>query len=355
MNPRLIINLNKFRNNASMLCRQCHAHGISVAAVTKSYCADFRMMEVLSGLPVDYFADSRIENIQSYPPHNKQTILLRLPAPSEAARTVNACDISLNSELETIKRLSQAAALKNKCHGIILMVDVGDLREGIYYCNESLLYETIEYILSQDNLKLMGLGTNLTCYGSVIPTPTNLGYLCDIANQAEADFGIELPIISGGNSSSLYLLKENQIPQGINNLRLGEAMVRGIETAYSKTITDLDTDVITLEAEIIELQSKPSMPEGMIGKNAFGEVGKYTDKGHRVRGILAIGRQDTDYEGLLCLEPGVEIIGASSDHLIVDLTDAKSEFSVGGTMHFSMSYGAILQGFASKYVEKTYI
>lgn len=355
MNPRLIINVNKFRNNALTLCRQCHAHGISVAAVTKSYCADSRLMEILTGLPVDYFADSRIENIESYPPHNKQTILLRLPSPSEAERTVNTCDISLNSELVTIKRLSKAAALLNKCHGIILMVDVGDLREGIYYHNESLLYKTLKYILSQKSLRLMGLGINLTCYGSIIPTPDNLGYLCDIAHRAEDDLGMKLPIISGGNSSSLYLLEKNQIPQGINNLRLGEAMIRGVETAYGEVITDLNTDVVILEAEIIEIQSKPSMPEGITGKNAFGEVCKYTDMGQRLRGILAIGRQDIDCDGLLCMEHGIKIIGASSDHLIVDITEANTRFSVGDRLHFSMTYGAILRGFTSKYVDKIYI
>ncbi len=354
VNPRLNIDLSKFAHNAAALCKHCHAVGISVAAVTKVYCADRRMLDVLVASPVDYLADSRIENIESYPKCDKPTMLLRLPTPSEALRTVRACDISLNSELATIQKLAEAAASIGKTHGIVMMVDVGDLREGIYFDNEELIVRTIEYILSHKSLRMEGMGLNLTCYGSVIPTKENLSRLCDMAKRVEARFGIELPIISGGNSSTLYLLEGSDMPWDINNLRIGEAMIRGIETAYTQPLPMLRQDVVTLEAEIIELQSKPSMPDGLIGVNAFGESETYVDRGRRLRAIVAVGRQDTDHEGLNCLEPGVEVVGASSDHLIVDVTDARETLVVGDTLHFSMSYGAILRGFTSPYVERDY-
>lgn len=355
MNPRLLIDLGKLAHNASDLCKLCHTHGIGVAAVTKAYCADTPMVEILAQLPVEYLADSRLENIESYPRHNKRTMLLRLPAPSEAMRTVALCDISLNSELHTIRQLARAAATLGKRHGILVMVDLGDLREGIYCDNEKLLLETIKYILAQKSLRLMGLGVNMTCYGAVLPTWENLTHLCEIAKRVEQQFGVKLPLISGGNSSTLYLLEEGGVPQGINHLRLGEAIFRGIETAYRQPVLNLHTDVVTLEAEIIELQSKPSYPEGIIEKNAFGETVQYVDRGRRIRAIVAVGRQDIDHEGLRCLEPGVEVVGASSDHLIVDVTASASSLSVGGMLHFSLSYGGILRGFTSRYIGRTYI
>lgn len=354
MNPTLNIDLDKFAQNTSALLERCHARNITVAAVTKVYCAEPRLVQVLIDQRVDFLADSRIENIENYPPSDIPSMLLRLPSPSAALRTVRSCDISLNSEISTIRKLAEAAASIGKVHRIIVMVDLGDLREGIYFEDESLLYETVAYTLSQKSLRLEGLGVNLTCYGSVIPTNENLGRLCDAGRRIEEHFGIKLPIISGGNSSTLYMLDGDDMPDGITNLRLGESMVRGVETAYTKELPYLNTDVVTLEAEIIELQYKPSMPVGLIGVNAFGEVEEYTDRGRRTRAIVAVGRQDANHEGLTCLEPGVEMVGSSSDHLIVDVTDARKDLAVGDTLRFSMSYGAILRGFTSRYVDRAY-
>jgi len=346
MYPRLIIDLKKFKHNASTLLKLCHSKGVSVAAVTKVFCADPEMVKVLCELDFEFLADSRLENIEAYPKdHNKRTMLLRLPAISEAARVVQSCDISLNSEISTLKALASAAT---KRHGIILMIDLGDLREGIFHENAKLITEAINFIEEQENLLLEGLGVNLTCYGSVLPTNENLQKLCDLAHD-------NVKIISGGNSSSLYLLENGKMPSEINNLRLGESIVRGVETAFGKPFPGLEQDVITLEAEIIELMEKPSMPEGQIGINAFGETIQYEDIGIRKRAILAIGRQDMDCEGLECSDPAISVIGSSSDHLIVDVTDSKKSLQVGDILTFKLTYGAILAGFTSKYLKRKHI
>lgn len=356
MYPRLVINLGKLKHNAASLLNLCQRKGISMAPVTKVFGADPKMLDVISSLPFEYMADSRLDNIESYPKNRRwRSMLLRLPAPSEASRVVKSCDVSLNSELFTLERLAKAASDAGLCHGVLLMVDLGDLREGIFYDNEKLLFKTMEFILSQESLVLKGIGVNLTCYGSVLATPDNLQKLCDIAKDLAGRFNTEIKIISGGNSSSLYLLENDTIPGAINNLRLGESMVRGIETAYGKPFAGLVQDVVTLEAEIIEIMSKPSMPEGDIGMNAFGETIHFENIGIRRRAILAIGRQDMDCDGIECLEPGISITGSSSDHLIVDITDAETELSVGDTLAFSLSYGAILAGFTSKYVKRIYV
>jgi len=356
MNPRLIIELKKLAHNGRFLADLCKKYGMTVSAVTKVFCAEKPIVETLSALPIDYLGDSRLENIESYPANIPQkTMLLRLPSPSTAMRVVKSCDISLNSELITLAKLSEAANKLGKQHGVILMIDLGDLREGIYHNNDTLLKRTVEYVLSQKYLKLEGFGTNLTCYGSVLPTADNLTMLVEKAENIKKRYSIAAPVISGGNSSSLYLIEKNHIPKGINNLRFGEAIARGKETAYGETYPGLYEDAVTLEAEIIEIAEKPSYPEGRINVNAFGESVNYVDKGIHKRAILAVGRQDTVYEDLVCLTPGIEIIGASSDHLIVDISNSETALSVGGCLSFSLSYGAILAGFTSKYVHKIYL
>ena len=356
MYPQLRINLGKLEHNAKTLLELCQENGISISAVTKVFCADPKMVEVLCNLPFEFLTDSRLENIESYPEDKKaRSLLLRLPSPSRALRTVISCDASLNSELHTLRLLSEAASSIGVIHGVILMIDLGDLREGIYYKDEELIDETVEYILSQKSLSLEGIGVNLSCYGSVMATEKNLQQLCDIGARIEEKYKVKLNVISGGNSSSLYLLERDEVPEKINNLRLGEAIVRGLETAFGEPFTGLKQNVITLAAEIIEVQEKPSMPEGEISINAFGESVEYMDIGIRKRAILAVGRQDTDYEGLECLVEGVEIVGCSSDHLIVDLTDVKTDLKVGDIIEFGLSYGGILAGFTSKYVTRTYL
>ncbi|MCL2620995.1 MAG: alanine/ornithine racemase family PLP-dependent enzyme [Defluviitaleaceae bacterium] len=352
MNPKLIIDLKKLKHNGLLLAEMCGLQGISVTAVTKVFCAYPEMVEVLADLPIDYLADSRIENIMAYPKGiTQKTMLLRLPSPSDADRVVEYCNISLNSEIYTLDKLNQTAQKLDKIHSVILMIDLGDLREGIFFEDTQKIENTAGFILSCKNLELLGIGTNLTCYGAVLPTQENLDKLVEIADNLRKRFGIDLPVISGGNSSSLYLLENGKMPAGINHLRLGEAIVCGRETAFGETFKGLKTDVVTLQAEIIEIQQKPSMPVGRTNVNAFGEAISFKDKGVHKRGILAIGRQDIGSNQMVCHDPSVEAIDSSSDHLIVDLT---GDYNVGDWLSFSLTYGGILAGFTSKYVDKIF-
>ncbi|MDR2650582.1 MAG: alanine/ornithine racemase family PLP-dependent enzyme [Clostridiales bacterium] len=352
--PRLTVDLQKLRFNTAALSELCHGAGISMAAVTKLFCADRRIVEAVSGLPVDYLADSRLENIARYPENNLKRMLLRAPAPDMAEEVVRYCDISLNSEQVTLKALSEAAERQNKRHGVMLMIDVGDLREGIYYDNVKAIVQAARFAASRSYLNFLGIGVNLTCYGSVIPTVENLDTLCGIADGLERRLGVNLPIVSGGNSSSVYLLKNGRMPKRVSNLRLGESIVRGVETAFGRPIDGLFQDVVILEAKLVEIQNKPSYPKGEMGMNAFGERPFFKNERRHLRGIVAAGRQDTDYRGIKCLDERVEILGASSDHLIVDLTPSERYYSVGDTIRFSLDYSAMLRGFTSGYVARVY-
>lgn len=352
MYPRLLINLKKFEHNAKTLLTLCKNNNITLAAVTKVFGGDPKLVRILCNLEVDFLADSRLKNIAKYPKKRPETILLRLPSLYEAKKTAANCDISCNSEISTINALGKAAAELNINHGIILMIDLGDLREGIYHRKRRVIFQTAEAVLAHKNLTLKGVGANLTCYGSVLPTTDNMEILCKIAKGIENRFKIKLSI-SGGNSSSLYMLED--LPRAVNNLRLGEAIIRGVETAYGRVFPGLKEDVVILEADIIELMKKPSMPEGELGMNAFGEHPVYEDKGIQTRAILAIGRQDIDQNDMISQTPHAEIIGSSSDHTIVDVTKVRPALEVGDTLRFSLTYGGILSAFTSEYVYRKYV
>lgn len=351
--PKIQIDLKKLEHNVKTIIDLCKKKDIKVAGVTKVFCGHPEIAKAYIDGGVSYLADSRIENLIKLKDYKLPKILLRLPMISEVEKVVEYADISLNSEIETIKELSRASVEKGKIHKIILMVDLGDLREG--YFDEDELYKGSEEILKLEGIELLGLGTNLTCYGGVIPSQKNLRRLVEMGKTIEERYNIKLNIISGGNSSSLHLLlKDNKI-EGINMLRLGESLVLGLETAYGNRIENTYDDVFQLEVEIIEIKEKPSLPTGEIGRDAFGKVPSFEDKGIRKRMIVAIGKQDVDFDTLILQDAGVTILGGSSDHLILDGTDSEVDYKVGDKLWFKLSYGGILSIMTSEYVKKEII
>jgi len=356
MYPRLTVDLTKLAANLDAVSKITKDQGgCSLMIVTKGLCADPKMVELAVKHPgVDYLADSRIQNIKTYAGHGKETVLLRLPMASEIEEVVKYVDLSFNSELDTIKLLNGEAKKQNKIHKILLMIDLGDLREGIFYQNEDEIFRTVDEVLKMSNIKLHGVGVNLTCYGAIIPKNDNLSILAEIAKKIERKFNIRLEMVSGGNSSSIYLIGKGELPKGINNLRLGESFLLGNDTAYGTKLPGTVSDTLILEAQIIELKSKRSLPIGEVGLDAFGQKPYYEDRGIIKRAILAVGKQDTDPDSMIPLDEKIDILGASSDHLILDVTKSDKEYKVGDIVPFELGYSGMLKCATSNYVEKSY-
>ncbi|HBP25792.1 MAG TPA: alanine racemase [Acholeplasmatales bacterium] len=349
MYPRLLIDFQKLRTNAETILKLAKENGItSFFLVTKVLAGYVPAVEMLAKCGFTHLADSRIQNLKKFATLPLPKVMLRLPMISEAGSVVRYADISLNSELLTIAALNDQALRQNKVHGIILMFDLGDLREGLFYQDAYL--ETVEIISKMAGIKLLGIGTNLTCYGGIIPTPENLQILLDIKKRIKEKLGISLELVSGGNSSTIPLLINHTLPKGINNLRIGEAIMLGRETAFGTPIPGTYPDAFVLEAELIESQTKPSYPIGTMGMNSFGEIPKIEDLGLMKRGILAIGKQDVAIENLFPVDENVEVLGGSSDHLLVNLT--KANHILGNRLSFLVNYPGLLQLMTSEYVKK---
>lgn len=347
--PRIDIDLKKLTYNAKFLLNMCNGRMIDIAVVTKVFCSQPEIVQGILDAGVKTIGDSRVANLKKMASLPCDKVLLRIPAISEAKEVIKYSNISLNSELETIKILSKEAVRANKIHKIILMIDLGDLREGVL---EKDVLEISKEIIKLPNIKFIGVGTNLTCYGGVIPDEVNLGKLITIRNQIEEKLNIKLPVVSGGNSSSLYMVMNRTIPEEINNLRLGESVVLGRETAYGRDIPGMFRDVFTLKGEIIEIKNKPSMPIGNIGMDAFGEIPTFEDRGIIKRAIISMGRQDIKIDGITPRDKGISILGGSSDHLLLDVTASKEEYKVGDIVPFDVDYGALLSAMTSAYINK---
>lgn len=360
MYPKLSINLKKLEDNLNAVAAITKRGGCSLMIVTKGLCADHEMVKMIAANEnVDFVADSRVKNIATFADvvrgAGKKTVLLRIPMHCEVVDVIKYVDLSFNSELSTIRLLNEEAGKAGKKHDILLMIDMGDLREGIFFKNEDLIFEAVEEILAMENINLYGIGVNLTCYGAIIPKYDNLNGLVEIGRKIEDKFGIKLSMISGGNSSSIYLIDKGELPDGINNLRLGEAFLLGNDTAYETKLPGTVDDTLILKAQIVELKEKPSLPIGEVGVDAFGEKPYYEDRGIMKRAIIAIGKQDADLGSMTPCDERIEIMGGSSDHIILDVTKCDGDYKVGDIVEFKLGYGGLLKAATSAYVEREYV
>ena len=352
--PVLEVNLSKIAHNAKMMKEICGSNGIDICIVTKGFCAELPIVRAFVDSGVNFLADSRIQNIIKVKNEfsNVRYMLVRIPKISEAKEVVQYADISLQSQLEIIKAYSDMAESLGKIHDIILMVDVGDLREGVLPKN---ILETVEGILPLKGVRLAGIGTNVGCYGGIMPTIENTEILVKVKNDIKNNFGLDLEYISGGSTCTTKLLYEGILPKGINNLRIGEAVILGEDSTNGIFIDGFYNDAFILYAEVIELKAKPSVPIGEMGYDAFGCKPVFEDKGLRKRAILSVGRQDVRIEALTPIYKGAEILGASSDHLLLGITDCSEKIEPGSIVPFRCAYSAVLTLTTSPYVYKKFI
>ncbi len=352
--PRLEIFTSRIAENAKSIIKQCHEAGVSVACVTKVLSGNPEVARTLVEAGADLIADSRIENLLKLRQEGLTGpfMLLRLPTISRAQDVVKAADISLNSNLQTIKALGKAASTLGKIHSIIIMIDVGDLREGIWPDKAPELVTKASKI---EGIEVIGIGCNLACYGGVMPSGENMRLLVDTVDKCRNTSELALPVICGGNSSGLPIMMERRLPNGINLYRMGEAIILGRNVIDRSAWEGTRQDTVVCVTEVIESEIKPSMPIGNRGQDAFGGSEEFVDRGLRQRVICNIGRQDVIIDGIKPTEEGIIILGGSSDHLILDVTDSERKIGVGDEISFYPNYGALLALSTSEYVEKVII
>ena len=344
--PRLEINLAHLQHNVSRIVEKCGSCGIQVAGVIKGATGIPEVARAFDKGGAAFIASSRLEQIEDAIDAGieKPMMLIRVPMLSEVKDVIRLADISLNSDFEVIKALNEEAKRQGKLHKVILMADLGDLREGFWDKDE--LVEIAEYIENRMiNIQLVGIGTNLGCYGSIAPTAEKLQELVDLAERIEKKLDRELEYISGGATSSLMRVWDKDIPKRINLLRVGEGILlaRDLDVFYGYDVSELYQDVFRLKAEVIEVKTKPSYPVGTIAVDAFGHTPEYVDRGMRKRALLGMGKVDYgDPCELIPLEEGIEVLGASSDHTIIDVEDAERDYKIGDIMTFDVCYATIV-------------
>ena len=345
--PRLEIDLEAITHNTRTLVSQLEPLGIGVTGITKASLGSPGVAAAMLRGGASGLGDSRVENLARLRAGvATTTMLIRSPMMSQAAMVVRAADVSLNTEAAVIDSLAAAALSQGTTHAVVVMVELGDLREGVPVAE---VLDLCRHVERTPGVELAGLGTNLACQSGVAPDQLKMDELSQLVEKVESGCDRGLSIVSGGNSANLDWALSTADAGRINDLRLGEAILLGTEPLHRRVLDGLRTDAFTLFAEVIEVKTKPALPWGDTAQAAFGTPPARHD-GELVRqAIVALGRQDTDPDGLTA-PPGISVLGMSSDHLVLDVGD--HDFSVGDELAFGLGYGALLRATTSPFVTK---
>lgn len=338
--PVVEIKLDQIIENVMMVKKRCEENGVKLTLVTKVLVDHEEIVRPLVENGIDCICESRIRNLKSYKDIQAEKWVIREPALCEIEDVIRYSDLSLNSEPVTIKALNEEAGRQGKVHQILLMYEAGDLREGSDFEE---LRENYILARSLPNIKVRGIGTNYSCYGCTIPTVESLNELIGVAEKLEKEFGQSIELISGGNSTTYPLMREGKLPARINTLRIGEGALMGTMISVGGSVGELHDDNFILKAQIVELKTKPSVPWGEFTNfDSFGTKPHFEDKGPRTRALLNVGKQDLVLDTLTPLDDKLVIMGASSDYMLVDVTDSEQDYHVGDIISFGLNYAGVL-------------
>lgn len=345
--PRLEVDLARIEANTRHLVEQLRPRGIGVTGVTKATLGSAEVGAAMLRGGASGLADARIENLARLAAGGAAgaaPTLIRSPMVSQADQVVRTATTSLNTGLPVLDALDAAARLQRRTHQVVLMVELGDLREGVAPAD---IPDLARSTRGMRRLRLAGLGANLACQNGVVPDDLNMGELSRLVEQVEAATGEPLGIVSGGNSANLPWALSSSALGRVNDLRIGEAILLGTEPLHRTVLPGMHADAFRLVAEVIESGVKPAQPWGSQAQTAYGELAPARARGTTRQAILALGRQDVLLEGL-DPPPGIRILGMSSDHLVVDCGDL--HLAIGDELTFGLGYGALVQAMTSPFV-----
>lgn len=354
---RVTIDLEALRQNIAVIDGWMSSRAATWTLVTKVMCGHEATLRGLQLLGVRSLGDSRLDNLRAVRKvvPCAETWYLRLPHLSAVQAIVELADVSLNSEREIIQALNAEARRQNKMHRIIVMIELGDLREGILPGSLVAYYRDIVQL---SNVTMVGIGANLGCLAGAVPSVDQLTQLSLYRELLELKFERELAMISAGSSAVLPLLLRGGVPQVCNHFRIGEAAFLGTDLVYGGTLPGLRADAVTLDAEVVEIKEKSLVPLGETTVRTPFEplIAEETTPGQRgYRALVTVGQLDTEVSGLTPIDPRYRIAGASSDLTVVNIGDDPGGLNIGDTIRFRVNYAALLRLMSGQYIGKALV
>lgn len=361
----LIIYPEKIKENIKYLSNYFSSNNIEWSLITKVFSGDKTFLKTILTQQVienvNSVGDSRLSSLRNLREVNPdlRTIYIKPPAEIYAEDIVEYADISLNTSLTTIQALNKAAKEKNKIHKIIIMIELGELREGV---NRDDVLGFYKQVFELSNIEVIGIGSNLGCMYGVEPNYDKLLQLSLYKELISAKFDKKLKFVSGGTSITLPLVENKMIPKDINHFRIGEAVFFGISPLDGNPFRELHTDTFEFYANIIELKEKSIVPDGIISDANIGHTTEFDEENiteTSYKAILDFGLLDVDKDDIEVVGEDVSFVGITSDMMVVDVGENKNKsggvkYNVGDRIRFKPNYMAVARLLNSKFIEKVY-
>ncbi len=350
----ITLDTKKLEHNFGFLNKLFKDKNIKWSVVTKILCGHKEYLQQLLKFNISQVCDSRVSNLKMIKQINPnvETIYIKPPAKRAIKSIVQYADISMNTDFETIKLLSAEAQKQNKTHKIIIMIELGELREGVMRDD---LIDFYYSVFDLKNLAVVGIGANLSCLYGVLPNHDKLIQLSLFEQLIEARFNKNIDYVSGGSSVTIPLIFQNLLPSGINHFRVGETLFLGTDVYNNTALQKMETNVFMLYAEIIELIEKPRIPDGEMGSNVDGHITTFDEKlagKSSFRAIVDIGLLDVDEKHIIPVDKNCKLVGGSSDMFVLDLAENSNNYKVGELIEFKLDYMGVLRVLNSKYIDK---
>ena len=348
------LNAKSLQHNYQYLVRRFQKYRKSWGIVTKILCGNEEYLREIVKLDPPEVHDSRLSNLEKLmeiAPHIQRVYIK--PPPTKSLKRLIACaDVSFNTHISTIRKINEEAKKQGVIHKIIIMIELGDLREGVM--REDLI-DFYERVFELEHIEVIGIGANLNCLNGILPTKDKLIQLSLYKELINAKFNSRIKWVTAGTSVTLPLLRKKQVPEGCNHFRVGETLYFGNDILHKRPISAMKQDVFTLKAEVIEIKEKPSVAEGIQGTNLLGETPEMNVQKlgeESVRAIVDVGVLDVSPEDIRPINERTEVIGGSSDMIVIDLKENRDKIKLGDVISFRPNYTGVLSLMNSDYVDK---
>lgn len=358
----LYINTKTILENIRKLDNYLKQNDIKWTLVSKILSGNREVLEIILNSPdiknCHSIGDSRLSNLKVIKSLRPEivTMYIKLPSITSAHSVVKYADISLNSSYHTIEALNREAVAQNKIHKVIVMVEMGELREGVI---RDKLLKFYGSVFDLCNIEIIGLGTNLGCMYGVEPTYDKLIQLSLYKQLLEIKFDRTLELISGGSSITLPLIGKKRIPPNVNHFRIGEAAFMGKSPLNNRKFRNLSTSAFEFKANIIEMELKEGVPDGIIGEGNVGhaeEIEETENILEQYRIILDFGLVDVDNTNLRIKDEKLSFSGTTSDMTVLNFNKSEKStrniYKHGKKVAFKPDYMAVARLMNSGFITK---
>lgn len=350
----LKLNIRALKHNFGFLQERFKSHGKDWGVVTKLLCGNKLFLEEVIKLYPDCIFDSRLSNLEMVKKINPKikTGYIKPPPQRSIEKLIDVADITFNTQFETIEMINRYAKKAGRIHQIVIMIEMGDLREGVMREDFVDFYARV---FDLEAVEVKGIGANLNCLNGIMPSHDKLIQLSLYEQLIEAKFNKKIPWVSLGTSVTLPLLLKNLVPEGVNHFRIGESLFFGNDLIDESPLEGMKQDVFMLYAEVLEVMEKPTNPTGYVGSNVAGETRTFEIEDYSetsVRVLVDIGILDIEIKSIKPLYEEYHLEGGSSDMIVLDVGRNNHNIKVGDMVPFQINYMGALRLLNSKYIEK---